>query len=354
MRCVYDNGESAPDVVPPEVKAELQVEKIEAHRVNYKAALASDPDLEALRAARSAKQEEIEVKSREISKWRDAYIAEAEGTAGTGLVGKRSVYNEKRLITNRPCTSAEQLQDQFKGLEAQPSNQERRFQGMLDAANLTAGLPGYLANHKALMRVLWREKTGIALYAAIMLALLILDTNALLSKTGRLSVHDTIASESVETAVKLAQTQGLLARTVIDKCVEVDDHAGAESVPEQWRALKGTMLQHAEREVRAHLANMSPRAAKVPDAEPMFSRVTVAHPVLGVVIAECLHSATLNELAASMAILMPEIRQVAESMMSGEYEAFNAHDTPIQIDVPLLPQIAPSLRVQLRPLAQAA
>ncbi|PWH83535.1 DUF4407 domain-containing protein [Algibacter marinivivus] len=54
------------------------------------------PNIEALNSDILALQEEIDTKETEVNQLYDTYIAEAEGTAGTKLLGKGPVYKEKR------------------------------------------------------------------------------------------------------------------------------------------------------------------------------------------------------------------------------------------------------------------
>ncbi|UKM65968.1 DUF4407 domain-containing protein [Flavobacteriaceae bacterium GSB9] len=55
-----------------------------------------NPEIEALKKEVNSLQQQIKIKEAEVNNLYDIYIAEAEGTAGTKLLGKGPVYKEKR------------------------------------------------------------------------------------------------------------------------------------------------------------------------------------------------------------------------------------------------------------------
>ena len=67
------------------------------------------PNIEALNSDIVALQEEIDTKEAEVNQLYDTYIAEAEGTAGTKLLGKGPVYKEKREKHDALLTELHQL-----------------------------------------------------------------------------------------------------------------------------------------------------------------------------------------------------------------------------------------------------
>jgi uncharacterized protein DUF4407 len=331
-----------------EVKAERQFEALEARRINHDAALQSTPELVALRNSKQEKQQELAAKGREVSLWRNAYIAEAEGTAGTHLRGKGDVFNEKKMNYEIAMKEQAQIQAELAALDENLQQREAELRRTLEEANQNSGSPGFLANHRALLKVLSRAPTGCFLYVAIALMLIIIETYALVAKTGRRSVHDSIAAEDVDTTITLAERQGKVVRTLIEKCATAVENGEVDELADSQRPLAKKMLEHAQNEVLRQLTRLRPGAPAEPAlAATEFQRVRIEHPEHGVVIAECRVDATLEELVTSVAMLSrlrAEFEPIAAAMVNDE-EVVNGEGVPLKQNVPLLPQIAPTFRI---------
>ena len=340
-----------------EVKAERQFEALEARRINHDAALQSTPELVALRNSKQQKQQELAAKAREVSLWRNAYIAEAEGTAGTHLRGKGNVFNEKKTNYEIAMKEQAQIQKELAAIDENLQQRETDFRRTLEEANQSSGDPGFLANHRALMKVLSREPTGCFLYIAIALTLIIIETYALIAKTGRRSVHDSIAAEDVDTTITLAERQGKVVRTLVENCATAVENGKLDELDDSQRPLAKKMLEHAQNEVLRQLARLRPGAAAEPGlAATEFQRVRIEHPQYGVIIAECRVDSTLEEVVGSVAMLSTlraEFEPIAAAMVNDE-EAVNVEGVPLRQTVPLLPQIAPSFRILFRKPQYAA
>jgi Domain of unknown function (DUF4407) len=340
-----------------EVKAERQFETLEARRINHDAALQSTPELVALRNSKQQKQQELAAKAREVSFWRNAYIAEAEGTAGTHIVGKGDVFNEKKANYELAMKEQAQIQRELATIDQNLQNREAEFRRTVEEANQNSGAPGFLANHRALLRVLSREPTGCFLYIAIALTMIIIETYALVAKTGRRSVHDSIAAEDVDTTITLAERQGKVVRTLVENCASAVENGKIDDLDETQRSLAKKMLEHAHSEVLRHLVRLRPgEAADSALAPTAFQRVSIEHAQYGVIVAECLVDSTLEQVVSSVArisMLREDFEPIAAAMVNDE-DLVNAEGVPLRRNVPLLPQIAPSFRVLFRKPQYAA
>lgn len=331
-----------------EVKAELQFEALEAHRVNHETALQSNPELVALRNSRQEKEQELATKSHEVSFWRKEFTTEADGTAGTGHRGEGPNFEKKKANYQTAINERDQIQAELANIDERLQEKETEFRRTLDEANQNAGSPGFLANHRALLKVLSREPTGLLLYIAIALTLIILETYALLAKTGRVSVHDSIASEDVHTTTTLAERQGEITRKLVDDCTDAIKEGELTNLDDSRRPLAAKMLEHAQKHVLHQLARLRPGAeTDYVQSTSAFQHIRIEHPEHGVVVAECLVDSTLREVSASLMLLRAEFEPIAAAMAK-DAEAINIEGMPITQDVPLLPQIAPSYRVLFR------
>lgn len=84
--------------------------------LNNKAQIAEQftPSIEALKNDINNLQQQIDTKETEVNQLYDTYIAEAEGTAGTKLVGKGPVYKEKREKHDALLAELQQLKTENK------------------------------------------------------------------------------------------------------------------------------------------------------------------------------------------------------------------------------------------------
>jgi len=79
-----------------EINYQLSQERLEAKRANYDKALQGFPEIAALNDEKKRKQSDIDRNEVEVTKLRDDYIKEAEGTAGSRIRGKGPLYEQKQ------------------------------------------------------------------------------------------------------------------------------------------------------------------------------------------------------------------------------------------------------------------
>lgn len=165
-----------------------------------------EPEINKVQQEINLLKEEINTKEAETNALYDTYISEAEGTAGTKLLGKGPVYKEKRekhdaalanlevlKIENKEKISAKE--SQIASLIEQQKNQESNTQPIID------GFDGLMARINALQKLPWLPSFFI------FLLFLAIETSPIFSKLIAPKGEYDLKLEDVESAVKSWVTQ---------------------------------------------------------------------------------------------------------------------------------------------------
>ena len=118
------------------------------------------PEINTIQSEIAQLKQEVELKEIETNELYSTYISEAEGTAGTKLLGKGPVYKEKREKHDATLTELQQLktdnklkisdkEEQIASLLTQQKNQETTTQPIID------GFDGLMARINALNELPW-------------------------------------------------------------------------------------------------------------------------------------------------------------------------------------------------------
>ncbi|MFS4455971.1 DUF4407 domain-containing protein [Maribacter sp. 2304DJ31-5] len=123
-------------------------------------ALQYTPTIEKLNHEIAALKSEIITKEAETNALYDVYISEAEGTAGTKLLGKGPVYKEKREKHDATLTELQQLKQanaqKITDIEAQIANLSLEYQNSVDnSQSIIDGFDGLMARIDALGKLPW-------------------------------------------------------------------------------------------------------------------------------------------------------------------------------------------------------
>ncbi|GAA4805011.1 DUF4407 domain-containing protein [Litoribaculum gwangyangense] len=118
------------------------------------------PDIEALKNDISGLQNQIDAKEAEVNALYDTYISEAEGTAGTKLLGKGPVYKEKREKHDAAMAELQQLKTENKAkivsTEAQIAELEGDFESQVVTTQpIINNFDGLMARVNALGKLPW-------------------------------------------------------------------------------------------------------------------------------------------------------------------------------------------------------
>ncbi|WP_298368389.1 DUF4407 domain-containing protein [uncultured Lutibacter sp.] len=146
-------------------------------------------------------KQEIEKTEAETNKLYDTYISEAEGTAGTKILGKGPVYKEKREKHDAALTELQQLktdnrlkilekENQLKALTIQQNEQVIATQPIID------GFDGLMARVNALNKLPWLPSFFI------FLLFLAIETSPILAKLISLKGEYDYKLQDIEDAVK--------------------------------------------------------------------------------------------------------------------------------------------------------
>lgn len=144
-----------------EINQVLLEEKNEMTRLNKEQlALQYTPTVEKLNRDIADLKNEISVKEAETNALYDTYISEAEGRAGTMLLGKGPVYAEKREKHDAALAELQQLKEtnavKIAGLEAQISALNEEYaQVVKDSQPIIDGFDGLMARINALDKLPW-------------------------------------------------------------------------------------------------------------------------------------------------------------------------------------------------------
>ncbi|GAA4888598.1 DUF4407 domain-containing protein [Flaviramulus aquimarinus] len=118
------------------------------------------PDIEGLNNDIIAFQQQIDTKEAEVNQLYDTYIAEAEGTAGTKLLGKGPVYKEKREKHDALLAELQQLKAENKAKIAIHETQIAQLKGdyetqIVNTQPIINNFDGLMARINALGKLPW-------------------------------------------------------------------------------------------------------------------------------------------------------------------------------------------------------
>jgi hypothetical protein len=119
-----------------------------------------NPNIKSLNDEIVALQQQVVLKETEVNKLYDTYISEAEGTAGTKLLGKGPVYKEKREKHDAALAELTQLKTKNKekiaSLESQITNLGDSLHSKIEASQpIIDGFDGLMARVNALNKLPW-------------------------------------------------------------------------------------------------------------------------------------------------------------------------------------------------------
>ncbi|WP_418604635.1 DUF4407 domain-containing protein [Hwangdonia sp.] len=118
------------------------------------------PNIAALQSDITSLQQQVDTKEAEVNALYDTYIAEAEGTAGTKLLGKGPVYKEKREKHDALLAELQQLKTENKAKIANIENEITTLKGTYETqvANtqpIISNFDGLMARVNALGELPW-------------------------------------------------------------------------------------------------------------------------------------------------------------------------------------------------------
>ena len=119
-----------------------------------------NPSIDSLKREITSLQQQIDTKEAEVNKLYDTYIAEAEGTAGTKLIGKGPVYKEKRDKHDVLLAELQQLKAENKSKIVAAENQIAALQGdyetqVVNTQPIINNFDGLMARVNALGKLPW-------------------------------------------------------------------------------------------------------------------------------------------------------------------------------------------------------
>ena len=172
------------------------------------------PNIEGLKNDIIGLQNEITTKETEVNALYDTYISEAEGTAGTKLLGKGPVYKEKRDKHDAALTDLQQLKADNKTKIAQIETQIAQLETNYDTQVATSqpiidGFDGLMARVNALGTLPWLPSFFI------FLLFLAIETSPIFAKLLSPKGEYDFKLEDTETAVKTWVDQKVYERQVL-------------------------------------------------------------------------------------------------------------------------------------------
>ncbi len=175
-----------------EVHAEIAVIELEEKQATTNA----------LQAPLEGERERLRKERGSLEKHRDKQVnemmGEAEGTSGSGLVGKGYLYHEKRAEVGRTTRRIEEIDTELASITAKIEEEHKAITSKLDRAHSTS----LLTQVKALHHLQQRDETINAIVTGISLLLIGIDVAPLLAKiSSPASVYD-VALESGEAVAK--------------------------------------------------------------------------------------------------------------------------------------------------------
>ncbi|HKK11849.1 MAG TPA: DUF4407 domain-containing protein [Flavobacteriaceae bacterium] len=161
-------------------------------------------------------QSQIDTKEAEVNALYDTYISEAEGTAGTMLIGKGPVYKEKREKHDAALAELQQLKTENKAKIASAEAEVAKLKTDYDTKVSTTqpiidGFDGFMARINALGELPWIPSFFI------FLLFLAIETAPILAKLLSPKGEYDYKLEDVETAVKVWVEQKVNERNVLLK-----------------------------------------------------------------------------------------------------------------------------------------
>ena len=173
-------------------------------------ALQYSPKVDELNQTISALKTEIRTKEGETNALYDTYISEAEGTAGTKLLGKGPVYEEKREKHDAALTELQNLKtsnaEKISAIELQIADLDREYAGVVkDSQPIIDGFDGLMARITALDELPWLPSFFI------FLLFLAIETSPIIAK---------LLAPKGEYDIKLEESESILASWVAQKVTQ--------------------------------------------------------------------------------------------------------------------------------------
>jgi hypothetical protein len=177
-------------------------------------ALQFNPDVEALEGDITALQSQINSKEAEVNALYDTYISEAEGTAGTQLLGKGPVYKEKREKHDAALKELQQLKTDNKVKISSIENQIAQLKTDYEAQVVTSqpiidSFDGLMARVNALGELPWLPSLFI------LLLFLAIETSPIFAKLLSPKGEYDYKLEDAETAIKTWVEQKVNQRKIL-------------------------------------------------------------------------------------------------------------------------------------------
>ncbi|MBR9844805.1 MAG: DUF4407 domain-containing protein [Algicola sp.] len=174
------------------------------------------PDVEALENDIKVLQSQINTKETEVNALYDTYISEAEGSAGTKLLGKGPVYKEKREKHDAALSELQLLKTDNKAKIASIENQITQLKADYDTQVVTSqpiidGFDGLMARVNALGELPWQPSLFI------LLLFLAIETSPIFAKLLSPKGEYDYKLEDAETAVKTWVEQKVNERNILLK-----------------------------------------------------------------------------------------------------------------------------------------
>ncbi|MEY8850084.1 DUF4407 domain-containing protein [Psychroserpens sp. XS_ASV72] len=172
------------------------------------------PNIQNLQSDIQSLQSEIDTKEAEVNALYDTYISEAEGTAGTKLLGKGPVYKEKREKHDAALAELQQLKSENKAKitskEQQIVQLQSDYDNQVDSSQpIIDGFDGLMARVNALGELPWLPSLFI------FLLFLAIETSPIFAKLLSPKGEYDYKLEDAETAVKTWVEQKVSERKVL-------------------------------------------------------------------------------------------------------------------------------------------
>lgn len=173
-------------------------------------ALQYTPKVDALNEKISALKDEVDTKETETNALYDTYISEAEGTAGTKLLGKGPVYAEKREKHDAALAELQALKltnkEKIADLETQIATLDAEYARVVDTSQpIIDGFDGLMARITALDALPWLPSFFI------FLLFLAVETSPIIAK---------LLAPKGEYDIKLEEAESILASWVAQKMAQ--------------------------------------------------------------------------------------------------------------------------------------
>lgn len=173
-------------------------------------ALQYTPKVEELKQNISALKNEVLAKEAETNALYDTYISEAEGTAGTKLLGKGPVYEEKREKHDAALAELQALKtnttEKISGLDIQIANLDKEYASVVaNSQPIIDGFDGLMARITALNELPWQPSFFI------FLLFLAIETSPIIAK---------LLAPKGEYDIKLEEAESILSSWVDQKVVQ--------------------------------------------------------------------------------------------------------------------------------------